>query len=62
MRVRIADGWAVYVEALGEQVSAGEVEVPDDLGRHWCSRGWAHPVKVGLDPKAPVAKKTPPRR
>jgi hypothetical protein len=51
MRVAISEGWAVFWK--GEQVSAGELDVDDETGRHWCARGWAS--------EAP-AKKTPPRR
>ena len=50
MKVAISEGWAVVWE--GSQVSSGELEVPDDVGRHWCDRGWAHPV-VTKPAKAP---------
>ena len=52
MRVRVAEGWAVVHE--GKQVSSGELEVADDVGKHWCSRGWATEVKAAKAPtKAP---------
>ena len=74
MKVTITEGYAVYVEAEGKQVSGpAEVDVPDDQGAHWISRGWASKVEApkvefkvpGSAPKvstAPPAKKAVPRR
>lgn len=62
MKVRITEGYAVYVESLGKQTSGpDELEVEDATARHWISRGWATPAKAKDSP--PSAKKAaPPRR
>lgn len=54
-RVKVADGWTVFVPAKGEQVpSGGVIEIDTETAAYWVDRGWV--VRVS-EPK-PRAKRS----
>lgn len=56
-RVRVCDGWAVYVDGLGQVPGGTVVDVPDDTAAFWIGRGWVEP-----EPAKPARKASTRRR
>ena len=45
-RVRVSDGWSVYVDGTGQVGPGTVVQVDDDQADEWIARGWVEPGKT----------------